>query len=335
MLCVECGIREAKYDNLCEICFRKKVKFTAMPPHMEVTVCPHCGSVRLKGEWKKMSFEEMIEELIERNVEFLHDYDSYTFEFKYREESEGYLLDVTFHIKYRDLQMNEEHVSRASIHYESCPRCNRYFGNYFEAILQLRGMREGELYEVLEYAHRRIEHYAAKNENLFVTKEEGKKEGWDIYLSDKREAKKIAKEICEKYGAVLKESPQIAGRRDGRDMYRVTYSVRLPSYRAGDVLRIEGVYYLLESVNRSVLHLLSLRDARRKTVDTKKHRVEAVYPQYEFEEGLVVFSRNGNLQIMDSQYRVMETQSPFIFENGKKIRFVRIDEEVYVLPCSS
>jgi len=332
MLCVECGKREAKYDNLCEVCFLKKVRFTYLPPYMSITQCPHCGAIKFKGDWKRMSREDMFRELILRNVEFLHHYDSFTLEIEERESRGGAALHTIFKVRYKDLEVKEEHFSTVSINYESCTRCNRYFGNYFEAILQLRGMREGEEEMVKEFAYSRIEHYSQKNEKLFLTKEERRKEGIDLYLSDKREAKKIAKEICEKYGATLKESPQIAGRKDGHDVYRVTYSVRLPEYREGDVVNIDETPYLVEHVSRNMISLLSLKDGRKKRMDVRRHRVGRVVKKEDLEEAIVVYSQGANIQLLDKNYRIIEAKTPFFHHNGDKVKIVRIEGEVFILP---
>ncbi len=332
MLCVECGKREAKYDNLCEVCFLKKVRFTHLPPHLSVTQCPHCGAVKFRGEWKRLDRDEMLRELIRRNVELLHEYDSFDFEIESRDNDGELELHVIFEIRYRDLKVKEEHFLTVGINYESCTRCNRYFGNYFEAILQLRGMREGEEEMIKEFAYSRIEHYARKNENLFLTKEERRREGIDLYLSDKREAKKIAREICDKYGAALKESPQIAGRKDGHDVYRVTYSVRLPDYRVGDVVAVEGSVYLVEQVTRTMVSLLSLRDGRKKTVDTRRHKVERLLKRSELEDAIVIYSRDWEIQLMDREYRTIEAKTPFPHHSGEKIKIARVNGEVFVLP---
>ncbi len=333
MLCVECGKREAKYDNLCEVCFLKKVKFTQLPPHLSVTQCPHCGAIKFKGEWLRMDREDMLHQLVMRNVDILHEYDSIDVKIDAEElDTREIKLHVVFSIRYRDLQIKEEHFSTVTINYESCTRCNRYFGNYFEAILQLRGMREGEEEMVKEFAYSRIEHYSLKNKNLFLTKEEKKKEGVDLYLSDKREAKKIAREICDKYGATLKESPQLAGRKDGHDVYRVTYSVRLPEYRVGDIVRVEDGIYLVERVSKTMVSLLSLRDARKKTVDTKKHKVIPVLRNDGLEEALVIYSQGDNVQIMDENYRTLEVKTPFPHSNGEKVKIARVEGEVFILP---
>jgi nonsense-mediated mRNA decay protein 3 len=332
MLCVECGKREAKYENLCEECFLKKVKFTDLPKHMEVVICPHCGAVKFRGEWRRLNREEMLRELIERNLDTLHEYDSLAVEFSEREGNKNLEVDVRIHIKYRDLKIIEEHYSEVSIKYESCPRCNRYFGNYFEAILQIRGVREGELEEIVNFAHSRLDYYAQKNENLFITKEEGKHEGWDIYISDKKEAKKVADEISKRYGATVKASPHIVGRKDGRDVYRMTYSVRLPEYREGDIVEVEGDYYVIRHVSGTYLKLRSLREDREKNVDVKRHRVRVIRRGDDLEEAMVIYPRDDEVQIMDGDYKTLDAKTTTTLKSGDKVKIVRINGVVYVVP---
>ncbi|AGB05329.1 NMD protein affecting ribosome stability and mRNA decay [Aciduliprofundum sp. MAR08-339] len=331
MLCIECGKREAKYEGLCEECFLKKVKFTDLPGHMEIVRCPHCGAVKFKGEWRRMEEDDIIRELIERNMDVLHDCDSIHFDFNVREENDGKLVDVLFHIKYEDLEVDEEHVSEVLVKYESCPRCNRYFGNYFEAILQIRGLRDGELHDIVNFAHERLAFYAQKNENLFITKEEGKHGGWDIYISDKREAKKVADEMCRKYGATLKSSPHIVGRKDGKDVYRMTYSVRLPEYREGDVVEMQSKYYLVEHVSSHYVKMISLDDGKEKSVDVRKHEIRVIKKRDELEEAMVIFSQGNEVQVMDGDYRTLEAISYRKHRSGERVKIIRTENMVYVI----
>ena len=332
MLCIQCGEREAVIDGLCKECFLKRVKFTSLPPHIEFFKCPHCGAVKFKGEWKRMDEDSIIAELIERNMDVLHEYDSMDVEFSLGEGDKEIPLHVNVRINYRGIEVEEEHFSEVAVKYESCPRCNRYFGNYFEAILQIRGLREGELESVVYFAHSRLENYARKNENLFVTKEEGKHGGWDIYISDKREARKVAEDIVRKYGANLKESPHIVGRKDGRDVYRMTYSVRLPDYREGDVVKMNDSYHVVSHVSSHFLKLISLKDGKERSVDVRKHRVEVVAKRDELEEGMVIFSSGEDIQLMDSEYKTLDAKSPFEKRPGEKVKILRTEEGVYILP---
>ena len=332
MLCVECGKREAKYDGLCEECFLKKVKFIDIPSHLDIVICPHCGAIKIGGAWKNLEFDKALSEILKKNIKFLHDYDNYNFEVHYTKKDGEFDVEVHFKIKYRDLEVSEYGIVNFTVKHESCPRCNRFFGNYFEAIIQLRGMQENEIEEIKEFLHRRVEHYSKRNENLFITREEEKREGWNFYMSDKKESKKIAKDICNKYGGSLKESPQIAGRKDGRDVYRVTYSVRLPDYRSGDIVRIENNYYQIHEISGSFIKGISLKTGKWKMIDSKKHRVELVEKKNNLKYALVIYARGNNAQIMDENYKTIDIKIPFPVKNGERIKIVKIDETIYIVP---
>ncbi len=332
MLCLECGKREAKYDGLCEECFLKKVKFTSLPKYLEITMCPHCHAIKLGSHWEHISMEEAIRKIVEKSIVFEHEYDSYSYTIKHGNIEGNFEVEVEIEIKYGDLKAKVTHLIEFHVKYESCPRCNRFFGNYFEAIIQLRDMREGEEKKILDFTYGRIEHYARKNENLFLTKEVEKKEGWDLYLSDKKEAKKIAKEICHKYGATLKESPQIAGRKDGRDLYRVTYAVRFPPYRIGDIVEIEGNYYVVEEISDSFIRAKDITTGKRRNVDSKKHRIKMVEMGEEIESAMVIYSHGNEVQLMDKNNKIIEVVSEIPVEDGKSVRIVRIDDVVYIVP---
>ncbi len=332
MLCIECGKREAKYDGLCEECFLKKVKFTSLPKHLDMTICPHCHAVKFGGHWESVPLEDALFRLVDRSIEFLHEYDSYELHISHGDIEGEFPVEARIDVHFKDIHAEEVHYITADIHYESCPRCNRFFGNYFEAIIQLRGMRENEVQEILNFVYERIEHHARKNENLFLTKEVEKREGWDLYLSDKREAKKIAREVCARYGASLKESPQLAGRKDGRDLYRVTYAVRLPDYRVGDIVEVEGNYLLVEDISGTFVKGINIEDGRKKSVDSKKHPVNLVVRRDEIEKAIVVYSRDGTVELLDRNNNIIDTKVEFEVRDGSTVRIARIGDDVYVLP---
>ncbi len=332
MLCVECGKREAKYDGLCEECFLRKVKFTSLPQHLDIVMCPHCRSIKFGGRWEKVPIDEAIKRIVEKNIKFEYEHDSYTITCNYDSTEGEFEVEVNVSIKYRDLEVSEHHLVKFELKYESCPRCNRFYGNYFEAILQLRGLRPEEQWEVLEYTHKRIAYHSRKNEELFLTKEVEKKEGWDLYLSDKKEAKKIARELCHKYGASLKESPQIAGRKDGKDIYRVTYAVRLPEYRIGDIIEVEGRYYVVSDIHDKFVSALELSDGKRKNIDSRKHNITRIAKNEELRKATVVYYRDGTVQLLSENNEIIETTTQIEVPNGATVKTLWVEGDVYIIP---
>ncbi len=332
MLCVECGKKEAKYDGLCEECFLKKVSFSALPQHLTLTVCPHCHAVKFGGVWEDMPIDEAIRKIVEKNLKITHELDSYQLEIEYEHRKPDFYCEVNVHIKYHDLEVVETHPVSFAIKYQSCPRCDRYFGNYFEAILQVRNIREEEEKRIVEYIHGRIMHYAKKNRNMFLTREEKKKEGWDFYLSDKRDARKIARELVHKYGATLRESPQLVGRREGRDVYRVTYSIRFPDYRIGDIISVGGAYGLVMDIRGTFVKVVGLNNFRERLIDSRRHKIILALKGEDLKNGLVIYSRGDYAQILSEDNSVIEIESPIKMENGKGVRYFEVEGKIYVVP---
>src|SRR3972149_2616961 len=65
----------------------------------------------------------------------------------------------------------------------------------------------------------------------------------DVYVSSGTGGHAAAKTGAEAFGGQVRASPKIHGRKDGRDLYRVTYHVRIPGFRRGDLLRFQGRLY--------------------------------------------------------------------------------------------
>ncbi len=63
-----------------------------------------------------------------------------------------------------------------------------------------------------------------KNNNGYLTKIENRKNGIDIYMSPKSLAKKIIRNVPHRE---KKKSFSIAGKKDGKDLYRLTLLLRL------------------------------------------------------------------------------------------------------------
>jgi len=112
----------------------------------------------------------------------------------------------------------------------------------------------------------------------------------------------------------------------------MTYSVRLPPYREGDIVEVEGEYYVINHLSGSYLKLVSLKDGREKNVDVKRHRVHVVEERENLEEAMVIYAKEKEAQIMDKDYKTLEVKMPKTLKPGEKIKIVRIDDVVYVVP---
>jgi nonsense-mediated mRNA decay protein 3 len=59
--------------------------------------------------------------------------------------------------------------------------------------------------------------------------------------------KKISKRIAQEFGGKIAESKKISGRVDGKEIFRFTYLVRLPSFRKGDIVMDNSTLVIVTS----------------------------------------------------------------------------------------
>jgi NMD protein affecting ribosome stability and mRNA decay len=100
---------------------------------------------------------------------------------------------------------------------QTCQRCERISGGYYEAIAQLRGSGER-----INNLIKKITKYVERREG-FITKIEIVENGKDVYVSDKL----IMNEFFKDYDLKPKRSFRLYGMKRGKKLFRNTYSLHL------------------------------------------------------------------------------------------------------------
>lgn len=105
-----------------------------------------------------------------------------------------------------------------------CPNCNRRAGGYYEAIVQLRA---DNVESRIEETHTILSRLYARDKKAFIVEEMLLKGGADIKLGSTKAAKAVASHFKNKYGAEIKESASLVGRKEGKNLYRTTVLIRM------------------------------------------------------------------------------------------------------------
>lgn len=235
--CVVCGATgRALVDGLCGECAADRRPLVAAPRHGTVTVCPHCGAREVRAHWERAGTSRTLD--AEDLAPFLEvDPEAGVREVRWEERDASANLRklvgrarVVFRGATRevDVPLTVKVVSR------TCPECSRKSGRYYTAVVQLRG-DAGRSVERPAALHRRLE--ARWTELLREARPDWRRafswreelpEGWDLYFTETLPARAIARLAKQRFGASLKESASLFGRKDGHDVYRVTLCVRFP-----------------------------------------------------------------------------------------------------------
>jgi nonsense-mediated mRNA decay protein 3 len=295
--CIVCGKDEVFLKNLCKDCFTLKHKFLKIKDKISLTICFYCSTVRIKKSWIEYSSKE--EAIKATVVSFI--------------EADGEATDLETDVALRFLDDHNVHVDiNASFNEEGervnetmstfvnindgvFDNCSRAVGNYYEAIIQIRAsgrpLFEDEKEEVISEVVSTVGEEGGKDSSVFITKVEELKKGIDFYLSSTSTSLGLMKKLAKKYGAITKQTSKLVGRKEGRDVYRTTFLVRLPNWRPGDVVNIGGRYHVVQKMDHSKLNALDLQTRSTATFKSNQLKKVKVYRKEDVTFNAVVVSR--------------------------------------------
>jgi nonsense-mediated mRNA decay protein 3 len=231
--CVECGTEGPVYEGLCANCLPEKRTLVELPSVLELERCVHCGRFHVPRGWEDADLGEALLRTVEKAAQVSRDVQEHRvllhMDLRHPDEAG---LRLAHRVVLPGLVADQVGESRVRLRRTTCPDCAKQHGQYYEAILQIRAEERTVRKEERATIRALIAERVRGDPKLFVTKEEAVHGGLDIYLSSNRAAKALAQRVKSRLGGKVTSSPKLHGRRGGRDVYRVTYAVRLPAEAA-------------------------------------------------------------------------------------------------------
>jgi nonsense-mediated mRNA decay protein 3 len=252
--CPKCGNEtETFFENLCASCFRAGIRLLepdriAEDVRASVTVCPHCGDF-FKGN-ERTELEAVVEDAIRRAISKTYGpecpIEVVELRIEYDEGARSAHVFLRVKAIIKGLEVVESAEFTVPVRRAICVQCSRIAGGYYAAIVQIRADWRMPTEDELEAAAALA--YAVLSREEFVSKQQLLKEGLDLYVSSAECGRRMAKTIVKHLGGSYSESRKLYGRRGGRELYRVTFLVRLPGYSEGDVLELAGKRIAVEKI---------------------------------------------------------------------------------------
>jgi nonsense-mediated mRNA decay protein 3 len=240
--CVVCGATDRPLvDGVCAECAADRAPLLAAPKRAEVTICPHCGARQVGAHWERSGaspvltsedlspFLEVPEGVGVRRVRW----DETAVTATVRE------FVGRARVRFRGVERDVEVPLSVRTVHRTCPECSRKSGRYYTATLQLRGALDGPSEKAVHLRSRldgewtRLLREMRPDWRRAVSFREERPEGWDCYFTDTLAARAVAKLAKQRFGVSVKESSSLVGRKNGQDLYRVTFCLRFPR-RADD-----------------------------------------------------------------------------------------------------
>ena len=340
MFCVECGKEGPIFkDGVCVECYLKTHTFTKGPDSIDLPICTNCGSYKYKNTWASDLFGEVIKRIIKNTFQIDRELETIDINTECKEIKEGMSCKIYISGILKDEEITEEHEIIVHLKRTVCDVCSRQFGGYHEAIVQIRTdkreLTKNEFEEIISLVETLVEEIRAKgNRGLFITdiaKEHG---GLDFFVSEKGSGLVIAKAIHDRYGGTMKQSSKNIGMKDSRQMYRMTYLIRLPSFKRGDFIQQDNLFFNIISVHGTKAKLLNLSNWEEMTLDLKNIQKANILGEELIKEMIFVSQTEDELQIMDpDNYKIQTIKKPKqITFKKEKIKVLRTEKEMLLLP---
>lgn len=340
--CVLCGkADEELISSLCRSCYtRERVEIGLK--EARGYLCSTCLAV-LSSRWESFSggLKEAVEEAAmnaaERGV-FIEGLESPALSLEVenveKTSPKDYLVELSLTASSEGLGIEEEKRAKVPVKLTLCTSCRRRESEYYEAIVQLRGFRDGE--EARKEVRRSFEEELASLEepSAFIARLEELKEGYNFYVGSAKAAKKCVLSLREKYGGEIKESASLYGKdSNGRELYRTTYLLRLPGLAPGDIVRHGEKLYQVMAISGDKVSLYAMVEGRRGSMSLKDAKEgELLAGGEDFREAIVTEALGREYQLLDlEQHKTFYIRSDKKLKVGSEVAVVSIEGSYYLL----
>jgi nonsense-mediated mRNA decay protein 3 len=355
MFCVECG-RDVENDNelrggICVTCFLERNPVIHIPDVVDMIRCPTCGSAQGRGGWSAPSkaegdgdevIQQDVGDAAEAAVSVVDDGLVRSIDMTIRREAKSsFFVNLSAEVAIMGQVVNTDALTRVRVRGELCPVCSRKAGEYFEALIQLRGTQErpatdSELERGRDYVLSEIDRRSAASRDVYLVREELMHGGLDFYISTQPAAAQISRGLAGLFNATTSSSTKLAGHKDGKEVVRVTHAVRLPELRHGDFVLLHGTLYRVLSASKkdATVDIAAGEGKRRHLTRGERRDLKLVGDADSPSEAVVVSTLGTEVQVLDpSSMRTVDLRLPagFDIEGRETIRVLKVEDQLFLV----
>lgn len=343
LFCPKCGKNADIFSgNVCFNCFIENKKLLECPYLLYARICPSCGSIFRKGRWlSRIDEEKTIIEIVTDSLNL--DKDIHDLEISISPEQLDYSrygvhIDAEGSIK--DKQVKGAADTEVRISWETCDTCSRISGGYFEGIVQIRADKripsKDELKKCIDIAQDIALRSREKGERLaFISQTMYPDEGADLYVGLIRLGKQICRAIIDVFGGKFQEFPKLVGQKNGVDLYRITFALRLPEFVRGDIISVGDKVIAVQNCGKHISGI---------DIETGKKFIENYNDLMDVKKlgrkndavpAVLVSDEGRTIQILDPEtYESITIKKPGFLnaDPGSEIMIIRTERGIFAVP---
>jgi len=334
-ICPRCG--QPTEGGFCPQCRAADVRLLTCTPRVTAVYCPVCESQKRGKTWSdlKMPREDLIAELAV-SATSIHA-DAKDIRVTVRPEETGpnkTTCTVDVEAALYGVPVRGTCTTEILWQKESCDRCSRISGGYYEGIVQVRATnRRINAYErevatkIAEQAEESLQQ--GGDRFSFISDLQETKDGVDVTVGTQHLGQEIARMVTGALGGRFTTHPKLVGEKEGKALYRITYSIRLPFYQKGDVVVSRGGYFEVRDIDGQRLRVFDLKSGQGRTL-AEDEVVRLLGNVRDAESAIVVYTQPNVVGLMDPKtYQTRESNPvPWTFPvEGQPIRVLRDEEQ--------
>jgi nonsense-mediated mRNA decay protein 3 len=234
---------------LCDSCYFEDFDLVDAPERIEVGVCAQCGAVHRGKRWVDVGAKDYTDVAVEETTRSLGVHlEAEEVEWMVEPEQvdqNTVRMHTLFTGVVRGTPVEEEATVPVYVARQTCTRCGRIAGDFYAALIQVRGTDRTPTTEEVDRAVEIAEEYIGEREakgdrNAFITETERHDDGVDMKISAHQMASGIAQRIVRQFGGeVTANETLVTEDGDGNEVYRVTFLARLPPFTPGDIIDLD------------------------------------------------------------------------------------------------
>ena len=233
-------------DRLCDACYFERFDLIDAPERVQVRVCGSCGAVHRGNRWVDVGATDYTDVAVEAVSEALAvhvDAEGVSWVVEPEQvDPTTILMHCTVAGVVRGRAVEETVTVTVNVSKETCTRCGRIAGDYYAGVVQVRA--EGrdpapeETRRAAEIAHEVVAEMSETGDrDAFVTEVSEVDGGLDVKVSTNKIGGKVANRLVSEFGGTVSSSETLVTEdSDGQEVYRVTFAVRLPRFRPGEIV---------------------------------------------------------------------------------------------------
>lgn len=321
-VCPECGKEtERIVRSVCPDCFGKKLNLFDLPEVLHARICQRCGAHYYKSKWEDMGTPEEVAMLTaEEHLAVAQGIENISVGMHPHARS-PYIFDVLVDVEGEadGVKYYKDGKTEVRIKREACDMCSRRAGGYFEGIIQLRANHriptKEEVTDCLKLVEESMLAQLKRGDKLaFVTDTITFKDGADVYIGSAKAGRHVCKHIIELRGGTVAESYTLAGMKDGRDIYRTTFALKLPEFKKGDVVYYEDKVIEIKNCGKRVTGINLLNSSNFFADGDRFKNAELLGNTDDAQDAVLVAVEENGIQVLDPEtFETVTIQKPMGF----------------------